>query len=212
MKSVGEVMAIGRNWQESVQKALRGLEIGLSGFNEMRTMKDADADQLHAALARPTPDRILVIAEALRRGMSVEQIHAICKYDTWFLDQIAGIVAAEKDVRTNGLPKDAYSLHKLKQMGFSDARLAQLSGKKEADVAALRHKLGVAPVFKRIDTCAAEFASATPYLYSTYEGNGLTPAQCEAAPTRPQENHHPRRRARTASVRASSSIIVACMP
>jgi len=183
MKSVGEVMAIGRTFQESMQKALRGLEIGLSGFNEMRAMKDADQNTLHAALARPTPDRILVIAEALRRGMTAQQINAICKYDTWFIEQIAGIVAAEDEVRKNGLPKDAQTFQKFKQMGFSDKRLAQLTEKKEAEVAAVRRKLNVTPVFKRIDTCAAEFASQTPYLYSTYEGNGLTATQCEAEPT-----------------------------
>ncbi len=186
MKSVGEVMAIGRTFQESMQKALRGLEIGLTGFNEMRSMKDADRNTLLAALAKPTPDRILVIAEALRHGMTVEQIHAICKYDPWFLEQIAEIVEAEKDVRT-GLPKEAHELHRLKQMGFSDARLAQLTDKKESDVATLRHKLNIAPVFKRIDTCAAEFASGTPYLYSTYEGNGLSPAHCEAEPSDKQK-------------------------
>jgi len=183
MKSVGEVMAIGRSWQESVQKALRGLEIGLTGFNEMRSMQDADASALHAALAKPTPDRILVIAEALRRGMTVAQIHAICKFDSWFIEQIAGIVAAEKMVIDHGLPKDAQNLHQLKSMGFSDARLAQLTQKKAADITALRRKLKVVPVFKRIDTCAAEFKSHTPYLYSTYEGDGVTPAQCEAEPT-----------------------------
>jgi carbamoyl-phosphate synthase large subunit len=183
MKSVGEVMAIGRNFHESMQKALRGLEIGLSGFNEMRSMKDADIKAIHAALARPTPDRILVIAEALRRGMSVDEIHAICKFDTWFLDRIAEIVAVEKTVQENGLPKDAYALHRLKKMGFSDVRLAQLAGQKETDVRSMRHKLNVVPVFKRIDTCAAEFASGTPYLYSSYEGNGLSPAECESAPT-----------------------------
>ena len=183
MKSVGEVMAIGRNWHESMQKALRGLEIGLSGFNEMRSLKDADIGTVQAALAKPTPDRILVIAEALRRGMTVAQINAICKYDTWFLERIAEIVSVENEVKSKGLPQEAYGLHKLKKMGFSDKRLAQLAGKDESDIAALRVRLGVRPVFKRIDTCAAEFASGTPYLYSTYEGNGLAPAACEAAPS-----------------------------
>ncbi len=183
MKSVGEVMAIGRNWQESVQKALRGLEIGLTGFNEMRAMKDADRNTLLAALARPTPDRLLVIAEALRQGVTVQEIHAICKYDPWFLKQIADIVNAEKSIRENGLKSEPHELHRLKQMGFSDARLAQLAGKRETDIAALRHKLDVAPVFKRIDTCAAEFASGTPYLYSTYEGDGVSAAQCESDPS-----------------------------
>ena len=183
MKSVGEVMAIGRTFQESLQKALRGLEIGLAGLNEMRSMKDVDTNTLRAALARPTPDRILVIAEALRQGITTDQIHAICKYDPWFIEQIKGIVDAEKVVREKGLPQDSQALHRLKQMGFSDVRLAQLSGKTEGDIAALRGKLNVMPVFKRIDTCAAEFGSHTPYLYSTYEGNGLFAAQCEAAPT-----------------------------
>jgi carbamoyl-phosphate synthase large subunit len=183
MKSVGEVMAIGRNWHESLQKALRGLEIGLTGFNEMRQFAKADIKELHAALARPTPDRILVIAEAMRRGMTVDQIAAICKFDIWFLDRIAEIIAVEKDIRAQGLPKDPQGMQRLKQMGFSDARLAQLTGGKESDVAAARREMGIVPVFKRIDTCAAEFASRTPYLYSTYEGNGLYEAQCEAAPT-----------------------------
>ena len=180
MKSVGEVMAIGRNWQESMQKALRGLEIGLSGFNEMRSLKDADLGTVQAALAKPTPDRILVIAEALRRGMTVAAINSICKYDTWFLDRIAEIIAMEEDVKAKGLPKTAFDLHALKKMGFSDKRLAQLAQKTEADVSTLRMKLNIHPVFKRIDTCAGEFASHTPYLYSTYEGNGLQPAACEA--------------------------------
>jgi carbamoyl-phosphate synthase large subunit len=183
MKSVGEVMAIGRNWQESLQKALRGLEIGLSGLNEMRQFANADIKELHAALARPTPDRVLVIADAMRRGMTVDQIAAICKFDVWFLDRIAEIVAMEKDIREQGLPKDAQGFQHLKQMGFSDARLAQLTHATEMEVAATRRAFNLHPVFKRIDTCAAEFASHTPYLYSTYEGNGLYPAQCEAAPT-----------------------------
>ena len=180
MKSVGEVMAIGRNFQESMQKALRSLEIGLTGFNEMRSMKDADTNAMHAALARPTPDRILVIAEALRHGMTVEQINAICKYDMWFVRQIEQIVKAEKSVREEGLPMEVADWLRLKQMGFSDARLAQLSDKREADIVYARRKLNIAPVYKRIDTCAAEFVSHTPYLYSTYEGVGSSTGQCEA--------------------------------
>ncbi len=183
MKSVGEVMAIGRNWEESLQKALRGLEIGLTGLNEMRQFINADVKDIHAALARPTHDRILVIAEALRRGMSVEQVAAISKFDVWFIDRIAGILAVERGVRSSGLPKDKEGWQHLKRLGFSDARLAQLSGSKEKEVATARRAAGVVPVFKRIDTCAAEFASHTPYLYSTYEGNGLGEPQCESAPT-----------------------------
>ena len=183
MKSVGEVMAIGRTFQESIQKALRGLEIGLSGFNEMRSMANATTNALQAALAKPVPDRILIIAEALRKGMTPEQIAAICKYDRWFIERIAEIVETENKIRAEGLPQDAQKLHALKRMGFSDVRLAQLIGKKPADVTAARRRLGITPVFKRIDTCAAEFASLTPYLYSTYEGDGLAPAQCEATPS-----------------------------
>ncbi len=187
MKSVGEVMAIGRTWQESLQKALRGLEIGLSGLNEIKVDRTyesgGDLNPLHAMLAKPSPDRILVIAEALRRGMSVEKINKICKYDPWFIRQIAGIVEAEKEVIAKGLPKDAAGWQRLKSMGFSDVRLAQLTNNKETDVAAARRKLDIIPVFKRIDTCAAEFGSLTPYLYSTYEGGGLNPAECEAKPT-----------------------------
>jgi carbamoyl-phosphate synthase large subunit len=183
MKSVGEVMTIGRNWYESLQKALRGLEIGLSGFNEMRQFAASDIKDLHAALARPTPDRILVIAEAMRRGMTVDQIASICKFDIWFLDRIAEIIAVEKDVHSRGLPQDAAGWQQLKQMGFSDARLAQLVGGNEKDISAKRRAFNILPVYKRIDTCAAEFASHTPYLYSTYEGNGFYQPQCEAEPT-----------------------------
>ncbi|HUY69245.1 MAG TPA: carbamoyl-phosphate synthase large subunit, partial [Alphaproteobacteria bacterium] len=179
MKSVGEVMAIGRNFHESIQKALRGLDIGLSGFNEMRSLKEADNNAVLAALAKPTADRILVIAEALRRGIEVAQICTICKYDPWFVARIAEIVETEKTVRADGLPQNAQGWQSLKRMGFSDARLAQLAGRKESEIAAARRALNVTPVYKRIDTCAGEFASATPYLYSTYEGSGA----CEAAPS-----------------------------
>lgn len=183
MKSVGEVMAIGRSWQESVQKALRGLEIGLTGFNELRSLKEVDGNTILSMMSRPTPERLLMVAEALRRGLSVEQIYAATKFDIWFIDQIANIVATEEKVRQEGLPQDAAGLHALKRMGFSDARLAQLANLKTLEVEALRAKHNIAPVYKRIDTCAAEFASATPYLYSSYEGNGVTPAACEAEPS-----------------------------
>jgi carbamoyl-phosphate synthase large subunit len=183
MKSVGEVMAIGRTFQESLQKALRGLEIGLTGLNPVK-IEGENRDALHAALAKPSLDRVLVIAEALRAGMGVDEISAICKYDPWFVDQIAGIVETENEVQANGLPRDKAAFFRLKSMGFSDARLAQLAGKTEEDVAVARRKLGVVPVFKRIDTCAAEFASLTPYLYSTYEnGDGFNAPSCEAAPS-----------------------------
>ena len=172
MKSVGEVMAIGRTFQESMQKALRGLETGLSGFDEVEISGLGEGDDknvIRAALAQPTPDRLLKIAQAFRHGATVEHIFEACKYEPWFLRQIQEIVETEKRIQINGLPSDAQNLRKLKAMGFSDKRLAHLAGIKEAKVAAHRSKLKVHPVYKRIDTCAAEFASPTAYMYSTYE-------------------------------------------
>ncbi len=186
MKSVGEAMAIGRTFQESLQKALRSMETGLTGFDELAIpglSAGHDRDALRAALSRPTHDRLRVIAQALRHGLSIEDIRAACKIDRWFLEQIEGIVRAEEEVRRNGLPPDRLALLRLKAMGFSDARLAALAGTAEAAVASRRHALGVRPVFKRIDTCAAEFASATPYMYSTYEGDGAAPPECESDPS-----------------------------
>ena len=172
MKSVGEVMAIGRTFQESLQKALRGLETGLTGLNEVKIAglgEDDDKNAIRAALAAPRPDRILTVAQALRLGSTVEQIHEACKYDPWFIREIAGIVKMEEKIRARGLPRDAVNLRSLKAMGFSDRRLAELIRSNEDRVRAHRHRLGVRPVFKRIDTCAAEFASPTAYMYSTYE-------------------------------------------
>ena len=213
MKSVGEVMAIGRNIHESMQKALRGLETGLSGFNYIDALKGASKDELSAELSRATPDRLLVAAQALREGMSVAEIHAIAKFDPWFLERLEEIIAAENDVKTNGLPNTAEALRRLKAMGFSDKRLAYLAVESvnvrpgmetairrgsgiamqaaramagavtENEVRALRHKLGVRPVFKRIDTCAAEFEAKTPYMYSTYEAPSFGTPECESQPT-----------------------------
>ncbi|MDI1282518.1 carbamoyl-phosphate synthase large subunit [Brevundimonas sp.] len=191
MKSVGEVMAIGRTFQESMQKALRGLETGLTGFNEIEidgvVGAEDDAGARAAvvrALGQPTPDRILVIAQAFRHGLSVEEIHAACSYEPWFLRQIADIVRTEGHVRVQGLPTVDTDFRRLKAKGFSDARLAQLTGTTEAWVRKARRGLNVRPVFKRIDTCAAEFASATAYMYSTYETGALGQVpQCESAPT-----------------------------
>jgi carbamoyl-phosphate synthase large subunit len=183
MKSVGEAMSAGRSFAESVQKALRSMETGLTGFNEVEILSGHDRNRLRAALARPTPDRLLVIAQALRLGMSVEEIQAICKYDPWFLREIKRVTDAEAGVRADGLPRERRAMLRLKKLGFSDARLAELAGMKEAEVAALRRKLEVTPVYKRIDTCAAEFASSTPYMYSCYEGDGEYPAECESEPT-----------------------------
>ncbi|BBF80709.1 carbamoyl-phosphate synthase large subunit [Asticcacaulis excentricus] len=191
MKSVGEVMAIGRTFSESVQKALRGLETGLSGFDEVEIPGVAGATSVHAIkeavvreLGRPTPDRLRVIAQAFRHGLSVEEINTACHYEPWFLRQIETIVAEEAKIGALGLPKTAHELRKLKAMGFSDVRLAKLTGTKEKDVRAARRGLNVRPVFKRIDTCAAEFASSTAYMYSTYESGALGQVpECEAAPS-----------------------------
>ncbi len=172
MKSVGEVMAIGRTFQESLQKALRGLETGLSGLNEIEIPglgQGDDKNAVRAALGTPTPDRLRHVAQAMRLGVTDEQIHASCKIDPWFLEQIRGIVDTEAKIRAHGLPATAGAFRGLKAMGFSDARLAELAGKTEADVKTIRRGLGVRPVFKRIDTCAAEFAAPTAYMYSTYE-------------------------------------------
>ena len=174
MKSVGEVMAIGRTFQESLQKALRGLETGLTGLDEIEIPGlgqggTDDRNAVRAALGTPTPDRLRMVAQAIRMGTSLEDVHAMCKIDPWFLEQIAGILAMEARIREHGLPRDAANLRMLKGMGFSDARLASLTRREAGDVARLREKLDVHPVFKRIDTCAAEFASPTAYMYSTYE-------------------------------------------
>jgi carbamoyl-phosphate synthase large subunit len=183
MKSVGEAMSIGRTFQESLQKALRSMETGLTGLNEIEIKGAPDKSAIVGALARPTPDRILVIAQAFRHGLSVEEITQASKYEPWFLRQIEQLVAIEASVREDGLPKDAKAFFDLKKKGFSDERLGELTKQGAGDVAAKRRALGVRPVFKRIDTCAAEFESRTPYLYSCYEGDGVRPAECEAQPT-----------------------------
>ncbi|WP_208440408.1 carbamoyl-phosphate synthase large subunit [Bartonella raoultii] len=172
MKSVGEVMAIGRTFQESLQKALRGLETGLTGFDEIIIPEHAEGDEknsIRSAIAIPSPDRLRYIAEAMRAGLSLSEIHQISKIDPWFLEQIASIIEMEQRIRIHGLPQDQDNLRMLKAMGFSDARLATLTGKEPDDIAALRKSLNVKQVFKRIDTCAAEFSSPTAYMYSTYE-------------------------------------------
>jgi carbamoyl-phosphate synthase large subunit len=182
MKSVGEAMAIGRSFQESLQKALCSLETGLCGLDDMPFETDA---ALRQALALPTPTRLQVVAQALRDGMSVAEVQAITSMDPWFLSQIQGIVAVEADVRAQGLPDDAHELIELKAMGFSDKRLGQLVDQSESWVRGYRHALNVRPVYKRIDTCAAEFAARTPYLYSTYEhaAFGTEAPDCEALPS-----------------------------
>ncbi|MEM1131626.1 MAG: carbamoyl-phosphate synthase large subunit [Pseudomonadota bacterium] len=213
MKSVGEVMAIGRNIQESMQKALRGLETGLDGFNRVPRLEGVHRDVIVAELAKPTPERLLVIAQALREGLSESEVCEITHYDPWFVARIAEIVAAEAEVMEHGLPTEAEGLRALKSMGFSDRRLATLAVRSvpvrgglgetrarshgllhdalqamagatsAAEVRELRHKLGVRPVFKRIDTCAAEFHARTPYMYSTYEAPIFGEPECESEPS-----------------------------
>ena len=202
MKSVGEVMAIGRCFTESLQKALRSLETGLTGLDAVAiagvsTDKDLEALQadekeanfaaIKRALSRREPDRILKIAQAFRYGMDEETIYAACQIDRWFLRQIQTIVQTEAEILQNGLPKTTIEMMRLKKIGFSDARLASRAQKfssqnnarsqpspsalgNETKVAHLRRALGVRPVYKRIDTCAGEFQSVTPYMYGCYEG------------------------------------------
>ncbi|HEY9039994.1 MAG TPA: carbamoyl-phosphate synthase large subunit [Roseovarius sp.] len=183
MKSVGEVMAIGRTIHESLQKALASLETGLTGFDEITIEGAPDAAAVTRALAKQTPDRIRVIAQAMRHGLNDDDIHAVTMYDPWFLARIREIVEEEEKVRASGLPSDAAGLRRLKMMGFTDARLATLTGSSEQAVRAARRGAGVTAVFKRIDTCAAEFEAQTPYMYSTYEAPMMGDVECEARPT-----------------------------
>src|SRR5213076_816619 len=186
MKSVGEVMAIGRTFQESLQKALRGLETGLTGLDEIEIEglgRSDDKNAIRAALGTPTPNRILQVAQAMRLGWSNEDIFTSCKIDPWFLAEMRGIVEMESKIKSSGLPANAFGMRSLNAMGFSDARLAVLAETTEAEVTARRHALGVRPVFKRIDTCAAEFASPTAYMYSTYEAPFAGAMADESAPS-----------------------------
>jgi len=189
MKSVGEAMAIGRNFSESLQKALRSLETGLSGLDEIEIPGARDDDgsldreAILTHLAKALPDRLLVVAQAFRPGLNVNEIHRATRIDHWFLRQVQDLVREEEAVRSNGLPADAAGLLRLKRKGFSDARLAGLAGLDEAQVLAARCQAGVAPVYKRIDTCAGEFPSQTPYLYSAFEGGDGNLPECEAEPT-----------------------------
>jgi carbamoyl-phosphate synthase large subunit len=213
MKSVGEVMAIGRSIHESMQKALRGLETGLSGFNQVDKLVGAPRAEIEAALAIRSPDRLLIAAQALREGFTVAEVCAVAQYDPWFIERIREIIDAEEQVCSHGLPQDAAGMRRLKAMGFSDKRLAYLAlksanlhkamerpiargsglihdvakamtgGITEAEVRRHRHRLGVRPVFKRIDTCAAEFEAKTPYMYSTYEAPSFGEPEDESQPS-----------------------------
>ncbi len=207
MKSVGEAMSIGRTFHESMQKALASMESGLTGFDEIdipgvdpaitqvpfviggafrRSALNLDANSKAAivkAISKQTPDRILNIAQAMRHGMSNEDIHAHTMFDPWFLDRIREIIEAEEGVRASGLPTDEGGLRHLKMMGFTDARLAKLTNQTESQVRQTRIAIGVVAVFKRIDTCAAEFEAQTPYMYSTYETPMMGDVECEARPS-----------------------------
>lgn len=194
MRSVGEAMAIGRSFAESVQKALCSLEIGLTGFNEpviegqgeLVSEKNTLAQNqkvIKQSLHDLVPDRLLRAAQALRYKISVEEICKITHYDPWFVREIKKIVDAELALIKNGLPKNKFELLQLKKLGFSDERIGELTKKKSAEIRQLREKLNVRPVFKTVDTCSAEFESATPYMYSCYEGDGITDPECEANPS-----------------------------
>jgi len=188
MRSVGEAMAIGRNFKESFQKALRSLETDLTGLNEI-ILDDGSVDfdpnkAMRARLAIQAPDRLQVVAQAFREGFTLEKINQITSIDPWFLAQIEDIVKAENWLKSSGLPKDAATLRGLKADGFSDARIGELTGKSEAQVRKVRRKAGVRPVFKRVDTCAAEFHAKTPYMYSTYEAPSFDKQpDCESNPS-----------------------------
>ena len=182
MKSVGEAMAIGRTFAEALQKGLRSMETGLAGLDAPdATVPDAEA--MIGLLSQHRPDRVLLIAEAFRMGIAIEKIAAACRYDQWFLEQIRDIVAAEAEIKAGGLPTERAGWVRLKGLGFSDERLALLGGVAGADATKTRQQLGVRPVYKRVDTCAAEFPARTSYMYSTYEGDGVNPPESEADPS-----------------------------
>ncbi|MBT4953895.1 MAG: carbamoyl-phosphate synthase large subunit, partial [Rhodobacteraceae bacterium] len=183
MKSVGEAMAIGRTIHESLQKALASMETGLTGFDEVEIEGAPEKAAVVRAISLQTPDRMRTIAQAMRHGLSDDEIFAVTKFDPWFLARIREIVDMEEAVKTNGLPQDTEALRELKMFGFTDARLAHLTGKSETAIRQLRHAKGVTAVFKRIDTCAAEFEAQTPYMYSTYEAPMMGDVECEARPT-----------------------------
>ena len=184
MKSVGEAMSVGRCFEESLQKALRSMETGLNGLDEIdlpQADDTAGADVMKGWLSGQTPNRILRIAQALRSGMTINEVHAITKWDKWFLERMANIIAHEKAVQEDGVPQNEAGLRQLKSLGFSDKRISQLAQCDEQDVSNARLADNITPIFKRIDTCAAEFSSATAYMYSSFENTAG--AVCESAPS-----------------------------
>ena len=183
MKSVGEAMSIGRTIHESLQKALASMETGLTGFDEIEIEGAPEKTAVIKAISAQTPDRMRLIAQAMREGLMDDEIHHATAFDPWFLARIREIIDIETQVRKNGLPDDKAALCRLKMYGFTDARLATLTGTTEREIRLNRHRLGVTAVFKRIDTCAAEFEAQTPYMYSTYETSVLGDVECEARPS-----------------------------
>ena len=183
MKSVGEAMSIGRTIHESMQKALASMESGLTGFDEVDIPGAPDKAAVVKAISQQTPDRLRTIAQAMRHGLTNDEIFGVTKFDSWFLDRIREIIDAEADLMKNGLPTTEEGLRAIKMLGFTDARLAKLTGQDEANVRRARRNLGVNAVFKRIDTCAAEFEAQTPYMYSTYEAPMMGEVECEARPS-----------------------------
>jgi carbamoyl-phosphate synthase large subunit len=183
MKSVGEAMSIGRSFAESLQKGLRSMETGLTGLNEVEIEGAPDKDAIRATLSQHIPYRILYAAQAFRHGLNLEDIQRAAKFDPWFLEQIKQLIDVEEEVRANGLPTTAPGMLNLKKLGFSDERLAELTGKTAGEVADARRALDINPVFKRVDTCAAEFPSQTSYMYSVYEGDGIHPPESEVNPS-----------------------------
>ena len=183
MKSVGETMAIGRTIHESLQKALASMESGLTGFDEVEIPGAPDKAAVVKAISMTTPDRMRTIAQAMRHGLTDDEIYGVTMFDPWFLARIREIVETEEDVRKNGLPLTEEGIRHLKMMGFTDARLGNLTGRTEDNVRRARRNLGVKASFKRIDTCAAEFEAQTPYMYSTYEAPMMGEVECEARPS-----------------------------
>ncbi len=183
MKSVGEAMAIGRTIHESLQKALCSMETGITGFDEIEIAGAPDRTAIIKALSPQTPDRMRLIAQAMRHGLSDDDLQAATAFDPWFLARIREIVETEADIRSGGLPVTEDGLRRLKMMGFTDARLAALTGRDESQIRRARRNLGVVAAFKRIDTCAAEFEAQTPYMYSTYEAPMMGDVECESRPS-----------------------------
>jgi len=184
MKSVGEAMSIGRNFKESIQKALISLETGLKGFDGF---KELTKKIINKELGKNTPQKFLVIAEAFRKKININKIYDKTKIDRWFLEQIKEIIDAEKTISKSGIPKQANEMNYIKSIGFSDQKIADLCNKSVESVKNLREKLGVFPVYKKIDTCAAEFKSLTPYMYSTYQRDVKGSSSCESNPTKKEK-------------------------